>query len=627
MEMKSARFRPEIEGLRAVAVLSVVFFHVSEDLVPGGFAGVDVFFVISGFLITSIIMRESLAGEFSFKGFWMRRVRRLFPALAFVLACTLCAGYFILFGAQWKSLGSQTVSVLLLAGNIHMWRLANDYWGQAAQDVPLLHTWSLGVEEQFYLFFPIALVLLLKIGRRFVLPVFLVALVVSFGLSVVGTQTRPAATFYLLPTRAWELLIGCVLAVLQVRSPDLIARSKPAPLLAALGLIAMVSSFFLIEGSDAFPGFQALLPTVGAALVIAATGIRERNCVTKRFLSLPPVTYIGRISYSLYLWHWPLFVYAQWYEIGTAAIVICSLLLASFSYHLIETPFRSKTKPLRIYLTGAAALFAVTLPVHFNYVESGGLPEAIAFIDDPEASTRGWEFDAKARIAEGGIRINVEEGESPQVVLLGSSHARMFSKAFHDFAEESDLSLALLGGAKLGITEDEDPLTEKRLEVLQNWRPKAVFVAGRWEAEAENPDFEELLRASLMRIAANCDHCVVLAQVPLAQTNRRSGKNLKKYLVTDYRLTGRLPAIKEDPDYLEANRTVEAAIADLNLPNLSFLTIGGELVDGNGTIGIVAENRLLYDDHNHLNDLGSAVVFEQDIRSRLEALLNLGSGR
>jgi peptidoglycan/LPS O-acetylase OafA/YrhL len=148
--MRSSAYRPEIEGLRALAVSAVVLFHFQPEWLQGGFAGVDVFFVISGFLITTIIVRQIDAGTFSFKEFWLRRVRRLFPALAVVLICLVIAGYLTLFGEQWVSLGSQVVSVLLLIGNVEMWQIANDYWGQVAEDVPLLHTWSLAVEERIF---------------------------------------------------------------------------------------------------------------------------------------------------------------------------------------------------------------------------------------------------------------------------------------------------------------------------------------------------------------------------------------------------------------------------------------------------------------------------------------------
>ncbi|MED5419167.1 MAG: acyltransferase, partial [Verrucomicrobiota bacterium] len=210
--MASLTYRSEIDGLRAVAVLAVVFYHLGPTFLPGGFVGVDVFFVISGFLITSIILRESADRTFTLKNFWMRRIRRLFPALAVVLLATLAAGSLILYQKEWSSLGAQLFAVLILLANFHLHIETGNYWGPTAEDVPLLHTWSLAVEEQFYLLFPLLLLLLLRLGKRSIIPLLSLGALASLAHGILVTNTTPSYAFYLLPTRAWELLAGCLLA-------------------------------------------------------------------------------------------------------------------------------------------------------------------------------------------------------------------------------------------------------------------------------------------------------------------------------------------------------------------------------------------------------------------------------
>ncbi|MDA0811600.1 MAG: acyltransferase family protein [Verrucomicrobia bacterium] len=618
--MKSSAYRPEIEGLRALAVSAVVLFHFKPEWLEGGFVGVDVFFVISGFLITSIIVRQIDAGTFSFKEFWLRRVRRLFPALAVVLTCSVIAGYLTLFGEQWVSLGSQVVSVLLLIGNIEMWQIANDYWGQSAGDVPLLHTWSLAIEEQFYLFFPLGLVILMKKGSRIVLLALILALLTSLAISIYGTPRSPSAIFYLLPSRGWELLIGSLLGFILVRRSHPFQEMRFSSTAATAGLALIAASFFIIDGSTGFPGYKALFPTVGAGLILAFTDSRRGSCLATRILSFPACTYIGRISYSLYLWHWPLLVYSQWYSIHPVWGVVASLILASLSYHFIEAPFRTNLSLQRYIPFAAILLLTIALPISLGKMPSKGLPSEISFIADPEASTRGREFEAKDLVAEGGNMFGGKAEESPELVVIGSSHARMFGLPFSSYAVETNTRLSMLGCVNLAITNLESATSLARLKHLEKWKPAIVVVAGRWEAEIEEDEgFETSLRTVLKRIASTCQHCIVLSQVPLIETTDLSRQNLKKYLVTEYRRTGSLPLLKELAASKEANRVVASVVESLDLPGLQFLSLSEPLNQDTG-IRFIEDSKLLYDDHNHLNNSGAEWVFRQRIRPLLEKL-------
>lgn len=291
----SIQYRAEIDGLRSVAVLAVVAFHLGATWIRGGFVGVDVFFVISGFLITSIIARQRAEGTFRLRDFWVRRARRLLPVLGAVLALTTVGGYLILIGREFRFLGLQCVSVLTFWANLFMYLKAGNYWGPEAEDFSLLHCWSLSVEEQFYLLFPLAMVGLGRLGSRRAIWILVVLALASFGLAISGARRYPAATFYLLPTRAWELLMGCLLALGNERLGGWITDRRVRAGLADLGGLMVLASFFLVRKGNWFPAPAGLLPTVGTALLI---GMGRESGWAGRFLKLAPVVYLGRISYS-----------------------------------------------------------------------------------------------------------------------------------------------------------------------------------------------------------------------------------------------------------------------------------------------------------------------------------------
>ena len=255
-------YRPDIDGLRAIAVLGVVFFHAGLGF-PGGYAGVDVFFVISGFLITSLILKELRQGTFSLLGFWERRARRILPALTVVVVAILIAGWFFLLPADYEVLGKQIVALAALSSNIKFW-WETGYFATSAEEKPLLHTWSLSLEEQFYLLIPLLLWFLFRLRKSsWVAPVLFLGAIASFTLSVIGSYRAPSATFFLLPTRAWELAAGSLLAFVQP-----IPQPRLRTLIAWLGLAAILGPLFFYAPGIRFPGLTALPPVAGAALLI-----------------------------------------------------------------------------------------------------------------------------------------------------------------------------------------------------------------------------------------------------------------------------------------------------------------------------------------------------------------------
>lgn len=357
--MPSTKYRPDIDGLRAIAVSAVVLHHLSASLMPGGFVGVDVFFVISGYLITRILYREMHSGSFTFARFYKRRARRIFPALFAVLAATLAASYFVLLPSDYAATFRGALGTIFFVSNFVFWRTnAAGYFAATDAGVnPLLHTWSLAVEEQFYLLFPVLLLICVRYLRRGIVAVLLVCVAASLAGAAALVSSKSVAVFFLSPFRAWELLVGSLLAVNAL--PMLTSRAV-REVFAWLGLIAIIASSWLYGDKTTFPGLTALAPVLGAAAVMHAGGSGS-NFVTG-MLQWRPVVYIGLISYSLYLWHWPVIVLAR-YASGMEpliayipALLVVSLALGSLSYRFIEQPFRHGKITRKILFSSSAAI-------------------------------------------------------------------------------------------------------------------------------------------------------------------------------------------------------------------------------------------------------------------------------
>ena len=304
-------YRKDIDGLRALAVLPVIFFHAGFELFSGGFVGVDIFFVISGYLITSIILKDIENNKFSINSFYLRRARRILPALFFVTILCIPASYLALTPGDMKNFGQSLVAVSTFSSNI-LFYLESDYFGGASDLKPLIHTWSLAVEEQFYIFFPLLLLAFHKFKRKITLSLFIFLFLISFLSANLATllPNRPmlaSAAFYLLPFRAWELLIGvfCAYAInFNFFNKNLFTREL-APL---LGVLLIIISIISYDKTTPFPSFYALAPTLGTALIILST---NKATFIYKILSLPLFVGIGLISYSFYLWHQPIFAFSR----------------------------------------------------------------------------------------------------------------------------------------------------------------------------------------------------------------------------------------------------------------------------------------------------------------------------
>jgi peptidoglycan/LPS O-acetylase OafA/YrhL len=449
-----ALYRPDIDGLRAVAVLTVLAYHAFPEYFPGGFIGVDVFFVISGFLITSILVRGQLEGSFSYRDFYSRRIRRIFPALIVVILTTMFLGWALLVPAEYAALSADAASGIAFVANIAYWR-QNGYFDTTSELRPLLHLWSLSVEEQFYLVWPVVLSLFGKRVRSL-----LIALAVLSTLSLAAnlylTHRSPAAAFYLPVPRFWELSCGGMLACAQLHLGGFrrwLARHRHV--VALVGGALLLAGFASIDKHVDFPGPWALLPVIGTTLLLAAG---PQSWVSLRALSQRGLVAIGLISYPAYLWHWPLLSFARIVEGGAPSwlvrcvLVAGSLLLAAMTYVLLEGSLRRRRSGLVVpgLVLSMAGLFAAGLFIR----SSDGLPSrpvaktASADLLTPKTlqsnPRSACDFAPKYPRVMQLCRLYRADGSSRTVLLWGDSTARAWAPVFLDVGRRLGYNVVLV---------------------------------------------------------------------------------------------------------------------------------------------------------------------------------------
>lgn len=376
---QSLHYRPDIDGLRAIAVLSVLAYHLRMGLFSGGFVGVDIFFVISGYLISAVILKDISAGKFSIAGFYERRVRRIFPALIATLLGASVLAYLFFLPAELMSFAKSLLAALFSVSNFYFWKHSG-YFSAPVETMPLVHTWSLAVEEQFYVFLPVFLVLAHRyFPRKIRFSVMLIA-VLSFAMSAVGAFRDPTATFYLPHTRAWELMLG---VLISLEAFPTISQPWRRNLAAGGGLGLICLAVFAYSPATPFPGVAALAPCAGAALIIAAG--RSGTSLVGRILSLKPMVFIGLISYSLYLWHWPMIVFQGMESSPVSGVSVrmaklitigVSIVVATLSWKFVESPFRAGRlrMPRSLLFKGAAAAAAAVAAVGITAILYKGFP-------------------------------------------------------------------------------------------------------------------------------------------------------------------------------------------------------------------------------------------------------------
>ncbi len=344
--MSKLQYRKEIDGLRSVAVLPVILFHLNIDSFSGGYLGVDIFFVISGYLITSIIYLQIKDSTFKILNFYERRIRRIIPVLTIVILFTVPFSWYLMIPVEFKEYLLSILSTIFFFSNFLFWN-QTDYFDNPSEFKPLLHTWSLSIEEQFYIFFPIILLLLYKNFKDQILKIFISIFFLSYFLAIYASLNYESANFYLLPTRVWEILSGSICALMLIKFPNFKEKffEDKNEKLTTLGFLLILASFFLFDSSTRHPGLLTLLPIFGTVLIILTT---PNVGIVNRFLSSKIMVYIGLLSYSLYLWHVPLITFIKIYRqeelLITHKIIVflSSIILSLLSYNLIEKNFKNK---------------------------------------------------------------------------------------------------------------------------------------------------------------------------------------------------------------------------------------------------------------------------------------------
>jgi peptidoglycan/LPS O-acetylase OafA/YrhL len=600
MTVQRLAYRPEIDGLRALAVLSVFIFHLNHQWLPGGFVGVDIFFVISGYLITSILYNDCAAGRFSLSRFYQRRIARIFPAFFAVALTTTVVAAFVYSSLDFASVGANLVAASLSVANIK-YMLQGNYFEISPDAQPFLHYWSLSVEEQFYVVFPLLLFLLFRYTRRHMTLVLALAGLGSLVACIKFTQSNPVWAFYLLPTRAWELIAGSLLAVMPFTTPTSRHTRVIFRWLPAAGLLLIGGSFVMIHEGPNFPGWRAIFPVAGAvAIIFSLTDVRQVGWVRKLLSSLPMVA-IGKISYSLYLWHWPVFSLID-YQFYLASDALRFAMKIGFSFLLAFIGFRYIETPARIFLNQpkhrriAYATFVTVLAL------SVGLGFAIRKTQHVNATL--------ADVTNGGLVFSVKPGPT-SVVLMGDSNGSMYGTVMKEICGDLGENLTVISvdaGDPLPQRDgNSDKLWLDSLEVVRESMPKYLVMANHWSGKLEG-DRERLAKA-IAELKPFVEHIVLLNQPPILpkEVNRASFR------------AGLRPPFREPMDVQGKRRAANDYLLGFQSPGVSVVDIASYFETEDGDIRVTDERgQLLYQDATHLSGHGA-----ERIRAVLKEAISL----
>lgn len=539
MSNQALKYRPDIDGLRAIAVVSVVLFHAFPKTITGGFAGVDIFFVISGFLITSILIQEKEAGSFSYKSFYMRRARRIFPALALVLTATIVAGFFIMVPSDFKVLGKHLTAGSLFSSNFVLLK-ESGYFDSAAELKPLLHLWSLGIEEQFYLAWPLVLTLALR-RKKSALNGLIALTVVSFIINLIYIYSGESAKAFYLPfSRFWELTSGGILAYISRPSATEFSR-KNNDAISFLGLALLTGSIFLLKESKYFPGWQAAIPSIGAVLVIAAG---PSTWISRKILSNKLMVGIGLISYPLYLWHWPILSFAHIINKSPlppktlTMLVASSVILAWATWALLEKKIRHNTSPetTRFLLLSVPAAALIGCTINYTHGLSVRYPNEIRAIAEYDYNgkkeARTGRCFLKPAQSEKDFRDECHETDHssiklPSIMLWGDSHAAQLYPGLLSWQKHEPKFLLQqytasgcppVLGIKIPKRENCEQINNFILQKIIDNRPDTIIIAGYWDGykggEHGKVSIEQIKKSIEKIKSLNIGTIVLVGQVP-----------------------------------------------------------------------------------------------------------------
>jgi peptidoglycan/LPS O-acetylase OafA/YrhL len=510
-------YRSDIDGLRALAVVSVVIFHAFAWLIPGGYAGVDVFFVISGYLITTNILNGLNESTFTIQGFYQRRIRRIFPALVTMLALVYAFGWFVLLATEYRQLGKHVGSGASFISNIILWQ-ESGYFDTSSAVKPLTHLWSLGIEEQFYIVWPLLLWAIFKL-RLPVLVSTVVLTAVSFGLGLYALEHDVVGAYYSPFNRFWELLIGAILAAVMLKRTYGDKATKWQQAGSIVGLILIVFTLFSLDGQSSFPGWNALAPTVGAALMI---GCGPQTLTARRIFSLRAIVWVGLISFPLYLWHWPLLTFARIISsaMPTAQVrigaVVLSVVLSWATYRLIEKPLRFH--PRVKVITGAlvASMVVIGLVGYVTFRNDGIASREVTQMNPDinsgeEGGAQGWVQDtcgiSDAKVADLFASCLEDNRETPRFALIGDSKAEALIGGFIRTSTENGRWLFMGGNSDSGVPV---PLISDAPEFERFQKLARIAV----DSVASNPDIDVVVLEGAIRAMFGIADETSFVQVP-----------------------------------------------------------------------------------------------------------------
>lgn len=638
-------YRPDIDGLRAFAIISVVLYHAFPAYMRGGFIGVDIFFVISGYLISSIIFKGLESGNFSFLDFYKRRVNRIFPALIIVLLACYAVGWFTLMAAEFKFLGKHVLGGIGFIQNLVLYK-ESGYFDTSSELKILLHLWSLGVEEQFYILFPLAAWVLWR-RRVLVLPILICMALISFGAGLYKLSVSPSAAFYMPQYRFWEILSGSLLAYFSVFGKSVTGTAKGSlrfgNFLSVLGLVFLLASVVLIDKYKAFPGFWALMPVCGAVLMILAG---PQAWLNSRLLASKPLVWIGLISYPLYLWHWPVITFIRIIGgdelnlVSGVFAVSASILLAYVTYRFLELPLRkiSPRVPKASVLLAIGAALVVLGGVTYvknGFIDRFGLPSSLkereGFAQYYENALPGWAYSSKHGLFEkyrfecdffdvnsyraGNATMTPRQqidascytpASNTKVMVWGDSHAQQFSYGLRE-ALPQDISLlqvassgceANLPGRATGGRKYCDRSNEFALEVMRKEKPEVLVIA-QLEGHDSVNNLKELTRVAT---ESGVKKVIVVGPVPRFDQNLYQLVIRKYWSQTPRRISNNLLPVPFETDKLLTQQYSNGA------GGFEYLSAISVLCNQEGCLTYLGDDRktgLVTFDYGHLTPLAS----------------------
>ncbi|UVW28316.1 acyltransferase family protein [Massilia sp. H6] len=624
-------YRRDIDGLRALAVLSVVVFHAFPAWLRGGFIGVDIFFVISGFLISSIVLRELGQGSFSFAHFYARRVKRIFPALILVLACCLAFGWLALFPDEYQQLGKHVLGGAGFAANFFYWAQIG-YFDTAADTKPLLHLWSLGIEEQFYILWPVIMLVAWKRRMNLLLVAGVLALA-SFVVNIGGVANHASATFYSPASRAWELLLGAGLACLHARGTGAgplsgralaLARHLSPNLLSWSGVLLLALGLALITRERQFPGWLALLPVLAAVLLISAGPQAWFNRVV---LSNRVLVWVGLISYPLYLWHWPLLSFAQIIESREpapairAVAVALAIVLAWLTYQVVERPLRfgaargkvAALCALMLATAGAGAYiyFNEGLPTRKPIEDNLANQKALIVVEDQAnaaACKQRYGFDSDYEYC-----LQADAAKDPTVVLVGDSHAYHVVAGLTRYYSGVGENLLMLGTRYpyWGLNHENDPYqmaTQPMLELALGMPSVKTIVFSthvRFDTSPERRFLADAARDTFRRYLAAGKHVVFMNDVPILNFDPRSCIKRAGVASSATRAPCAIARSEWDAQVAQHNAILQQFMEEF--PQIEWFDTASALCDKDHC-NVMIDGRLMYRDKDHLSYDGDLFV-------------------